>query len=75
MHDRLHKHNHANYGKHRFTAKTNEWTRFLSVKVDCSSQGLAIEKHIKKMKSKVYILNLAKYPEIIEGLLSKYKCT
>ena len=36
-------------------------------------QARNIESHIKKMKSKVYIENLVKYPEIIERLKEKYK--
>ena len=73
--DRLKKHNLSLYGKNRYTAKAKDWTLFLSINVECNIQGLAIEKHIKKMKSKIYIQNLIKYPEIIERLLSKYKCT
>jgi len=33
---------------------------------------LAIEKHIKSIKSKVYIENLIKYPEMAEKLKGKY---
>ena len=36
------------------------------------TQALAIEKHIKLMKSKVYIENLIKYPEMTEKLKNKY---
>jgi putative endonuclease len=35
------------------------------------TQALAIEKHIKNMKSKVYIENLLHYPEISIKLLEK----
>jgi putative endonuclease len=47
----------------------------LFLKIDCDSkkQGLAIERHIKSMKSKIYIENLIKHPEIITKLLEKYK--
>jgi putative endonuclease len=56
----------------KFTHKANDWEVFLTV--DCSSkkQGLFIEKHIKNMKSKIYIENLKKYPEITSKLLLKY---
>jgi putative endonuclease len=33
---------------------------------------MKIEKHIKNMKSKKYILNLKKYPEMIERLLKEF---
>ena len=36
-------------------------------------QALAIEKHIKKMKSKIYIENLTRYPEMSNKLIKKYK--
>jgi putative endonuclease len=32
---------------------------------------MKIERHIKKMKSKKYIQNLKKYPEMVEKLLIK----
>jgi putative endonuclease len=49
----------------KFTAKAKDWELFLKIKCDSKRQGLQIEKHIKKMKSKVYIVNLKRYPEII----------
>ena len=56
----------------KFTHNANDWILFL--KIDCQSktQSLAIEKHIKKMKSKIYIENLLKYPEIINKLLENH---
>jgi putative endonuclease len=35
-------------------------------------QSRKIEKHIKRMKSKTFIENLKKYPELIEKLKRKY---
>lgn len=59
----------------KFTYNANDWSVYL--KIDCTSktQALTIEKHIKNMKSKVYIQNLLKYPEIIEKLLEKHKAS
>ena len=64
---------HQNPDPQKFTYNANDWLLFL--KIDCESQkrALAIEKHIKQMKSSVYIRNLKKYPEMIEKLLEKYK--
>ena len=65
---------HFNSGEHRkFTHKANDWTIFLKIECQTKPQGLAIERHIKNMKSKVYINNLVLYPEMIEKLLEKYK--
>jgi putative endonuclease len=59
---------HANAEAHKFTYKAKDWQLFLEIPCDSKAQGLAIEKHIKKMKSKIYIQNLLKYPEIIQKL-------
>ena len=56
----------------KFTAKAKDWELFLKIKCDSKRQGLKIEQHIKKMKSKVYIENLQRYPEIILRLKEKY---
>lgn len=63
---------HKNAEARKFTAKADEWELFFEIKCKNKLQGLAIEKHIKSMKSKVYIQNLKKYPEMTENLLKKY---
>ncbi|WP_417854203.1 GIY-YIG nuclease family protein [Xanthomarina gelatinilytica] len=57
----------------KFTSNSKDW--ILYYKIDCTtkSQALAIEAHIKRMKSKVYIVNLIKHPEITTKLLEKYR--
>ena len=64
---------HLNPESRKFTYKADDWVLYL--KIDCQSQqqAMAIERHIKRMKSAVYIKNLKKYPEIITKLLDKYK--
>ena len=66
---RIDKHNQGYY-KHKFTARGVPWTLFLSIPCQNKAQALLIEKHIKRMKSKAYIRNLIKYPEIIQKLFS-----
>ena len=56
----------------KFTHNANDWTIFLKIESKSKTQALAIEKHITKMKSKVYIENLLLYPEMIHKLLEKY---
>ena len=63
---------HRNAASHKFTAKAKDWEIFLSFACDSKSQAMAIERHIKKMKSKVYIQNLTKYPEMIVRLKERY---
>ena len=55
-----------------FTAKVDDWIIFYKVTGLNSTQALRIEAHIKKMKSKTYIENIAKYPRIMEKLKLRY---
>ena len=61
------------YYKNKFTSTYNDWELFCEIECESADQARKIEVHIKKMKSKVYINNLQKYPEIIEKLLQKFK--
>ena len=56
-----------------FTAKADDWDLFLFVDDLSYEQARMIESHIKKMKSRAYIQNLKKYPEILEKLMAKYE--
>lgn len=64
---------HQNSEKRKFTYNAQDWILFLKIDCDSKKQGLAIEKHIKLMKGKIYIENLIKHSEIITKLLEKYK--
>jgi len=55
-----------------FTARASDWLIFLTVDCISRKQAVNIEAHIKKMKSRKYIQNLLKYPEIIERLKLRY---
>jgi putative endonuclease len=55
-----------------FTTGAEDWEIYLSIDELSYQQARSIELHLKKMKSKTYIQNLIKYPEIIERLKSKY---
>ena len=56
----------------KFTYNADDWEVYLKINCTSKSQGLAIEKHIKSMKSKIYIENLLKYPEMILKLKNKF---
>ncbi len=45
---------------------------YFSIEVENMTIALKIERYIKRMKSRVYIQNLIKYPEISMKLLEKY---
>ncbi len=56
-----------------FTSKAKDWEIYLTITGLGFKQARAIESHIKKMKSKRYIQNLKRYPEIIQRLISSYR--
>jgi len=55
-----------------YTSKTDDWELFLSIEDLEYKQARNIEQHIKKMKSRKYIQNLDRYPDIINRLKEKY---
>jgi len=63
---------HTNAERHKFTYKANDWILVFNLECDSKLQMLAIEKHIKAMKSKTYIRNLMQYPEIAAKLKTQY---
>jgi len=65
---RLQKHNKHSYGAHRFTAGTNDWGIYLILEAVDFPHVVRMERKIKAMKSRTYILNLKKYPELQEKL-------
>ena len=70
--ERLENHIVEYYGNSKFTAKTKDWVIFHIIECENIIQAKAIEKHIKNMKSKSYILNLSKYPEMNVKLIDRY---
>ena len=55
-----------------FTSKAVDWEIFFNIDDLNYEQARKIEKHIKRMKSAVYIRNLKKYPEMVDKLKEKY---
>jgi putative endonuclease len=72
--ERLFKHNSRFYDK-TYSSFTADWQLLLKIECVSVNQAIQIEKHIKRMKSKVYIENLKKYPEMVEKLLNLYRST
>ena len=68
---RLAEHNNSEYPD-AFTTRGIPWELFLIIENLTSSQAYAIEKHIKKMKSKIFIKNLKTYPRLIDKLKETY---
>ena len=70
--ERLKQHNDHSFNK-SFTKRANDWIVFYSIDNIEYQTARKIEKHIKNMKSRKYIINLIKYPEITLKLMDKYK--
>ena len=51
-----------------FTSNSDDWCLFLLIDDLSYPQARSIECHIKKMKSRVYIQNLSRYPAMIARL-------
>jgi putative endonuclease len=51
----------------------SDWITFLKIECQSKKQALQIEKQIKNMKSKVYIQNLKRYPEMTIKLLENIR--
>jgi len=70
--ERLIQHN-TNYYPDKFTKAGKPWMLFFKIKCESEINAKEIEKHIKNMKSKKYINDLVKYPDMISKLIEKYE--
>ena len=68
---RIEQHNSGFY-KNSYTSKTSDWVLYFQINSTQHSQALSIENHIKKMKSRRYLVNLQKHPEMTEVLLRRF---
>ena len=63
MNQRLQSHNRGKYSK-SFTAKAKDWEVFLTLAGDDYAHAIRMERKIKGMKSRKYLINLKKYNEL-----------
>lgn len=54
------------------TRRKIPWEYYHILEMEDALTAARIERHIKRMKSRKYIENLKKYPEMTEKLLKKY---
>jgi putative endonuclease len=64
-------HNQHSYGNHRYTAKADDWELFITLEADDYVNVVRMERKIKSMKSRNYILNLKQYPELRQKLINQ----
>ena len=70
--ERLGMHLAKHYGDTKFTSAANDWELFLAIECKSLKQVQSIEKHIKRVKSSIYIRNLRIYPDVIIKLKERY---
>jgi len=75
LESRIAHHNTRKYGTHKFTARAGDWSLFLKLLCDDFAHAVRMERKIKTMKSRKYIKNLKKYPELREKLFDITKGT
>ncbi|MBK9283763.1 MAG: GIY-YIG nuclease family protein [Sphingobacteriaceae bacterium] len=69
--ERILEHKNKTYIK-SFTSVAEDWVLYFSINDLDETVARKIEKHIKAMKSKKYIENLCKHPEMIKKLIIKF---
>jgi len=70
--ERILLHNTGHFGGKSYTHITSDWVQYLLIPCETITQAIYIESKIKKMKSRKYIENLNKYPEMIEKILREF---
>lgn len=71
FYERLEQHNNKHYAV-AFTRQASDWELYYIIDHLNHSQALQIERHIKKMKNRNYLLNLKRFPEISQKLKSRF---
>jgi putative endonuclease len=71
LEERLWEHNNHIFDR-SFTRRADDWSIFFKIDNLPLTTARKVENHIKKMKSRKYIENLTKYPEIASTLIQKY---
>jgi putative endonuclease len=72
INERLKLHNSSHFGVKSYTSRSADWEIFLEIPCETIEQAVFIEAWIKKMKSRKYLKNLKKYPELVEKIKSTF---
>jgi putative endonuclease len=67
--ERIKLHNSGYFGRKAYTYKASDWSLYLLIPCETIEQAVYVESRIKKMKSRKYIEDLAKYPEMVQKIL------
>ena len=72
LEERLKLHNSGYFGGKSYTHSTSDWELYLLIPCDTIKEAVYVESKVKKMKSRKYIENLKKYPEMVKNILNKF---
>jgi len=67
---RLLSHNTGKYAG-SFTSQVRDWEEYLKIETETYGHARRLEISIKKQKSRVYLENLKRYPDMVERLKKK----
>jgi putative endonuclease len=70
--NRIKLHNDGHFGSKSYTHKPSDWNLYLLIPCKTIKHAIFVESKIKRMKSRIYIENLKKYPEMVEKILKEY---
>jgi putative endonuclease len=71
VNQRLQEHNSGFY-ENSYTRGVSDWVLFFSITCHSRKQAVSIEKHLKRMTSRVYLENLVRHPTMVQRLFEKY---
>jgi putative endonuclease len=70
--ERLKLHNDGHFGGKSYSCKASDWDIYLLITCETIEQAIFVETKIKRMKSRKYIENLKRYPEMVEKILKDF---
>ncbi len=69
---RIKMHNDGHFGGKTYTRRAKDWEEFLLIPCSTAKLAVYLEMKIKRMKSRKYIENLKKYPDLIKKIIREY---
>ena len=68
LQERLKLHNTGYFSSKSFTSRSGDWELFIVIPCETIKEALFVESRIKKKKSRQFIRNLKKYPELLRKI-------
>jgi len=67
--ERIKMHNDGHFGGKTYTSRAKDWEEFLLIPCLTVKLAVSLEMKIKRMKSRKYIENLKRYPDLIDKII------